>query len=151
MRKVYLAGPISGLTFGEAEDWRIRVANALTRSCIESFSPLRAKEFLVAHGELHAEGWHDHVLTCPRGIMSRDHWDCQTNCDAIFVNLLGAKKVSIGTVMEIGCGFAYRKPVIVVMEKTGNLHDHAMVNEATNYRVETLEEGIMVTRALFNL
>lgn len=146
MKKVYLAGPISGLKFGEASDWRTIAADAFYPE-IEGFSPLRAKEFLHAKGELADIGYDESILACPRGIMTRDHWDCMT-ADVILANLLGAKKVSQGTVMELAWGFAYRKPVVAVMEKEGNVHEHAMVTEAINYRVETLDEAIAVCKAI---
>jgi hypothetical protein len=34
------------------------------------------------------------------------------------------------------------------MEKTGNPHEHMMVNEAIGFRVETLDEAVHVTRSI---
>jgi nucleoside 2-deoxyribosyltransferase len=70
------------------------------------------------------------------------------NCDIMLANLLGAKKVSIGTIGEFFWADAYRKPVIAVMEKEGNPHEHAMIRELTGFRVETLEEGLAVAGAV---
>jgi nucleoside 2-deoxyribosyltransferase len=73
--------------------------------------------------------------------MTRDHWDV-SRCDAVLVVLSGATRVSIGTVMELGWAYAYRKPVVAVMEEEGNPHEHGMVREALSYRVTTLDEAI---------
>ena len=80
-------------------------------------------------------------LGTAHAILTRDHLDCQ-NCDAIFVNLLGASTVSIGTVMEIAWGFAYRKPVVIAMEKEGNVHQHCMLNQSTPFISDTLDHAI---------
>ena len=62
-------------------------------------------------------------------------------------DLLGAERVSIGTVMEIAFAHAYRKPVVAAMEK-GNAHEHAMLCEAIGFRCATLEEAADVARAI---
>ena len=63
-------------------------------------------------------------------------------CDALLVNLLGAKKVSIGSVLEIGWADAFRKPIILAIEKEGNPHDHAELKEVANFIVDNLDEAI---------
>ncbi len=57
-------------------------------------------------------------------------------------------KISIGTVIELGWADAYRKPVILVMEKEDNPHDHPMVREIAGYYVNTLTAGLELTIAL---
>jgi nucleoside 2-deoxyribosyltransferase len=146
MSKVYLAGAISGHTYHEAQRWRNTVADSLAPQ-IECFSPLRCKDYLQAKGGPINGAYEGHALSTARGIMTRDHWDCMT-CDLVFANLLGATSVSIGTVMEIAWAHAYRKPVVFVIERTGNIHDHPMVTEAAGFRVETIAQGLEVTRAI---
>ena len=143
--KIYLAGAISGLTYDDAEAWRHGVASALSPD-IECFSPLRNKQYLRSEGVLEQSYPHS-AFSSDRGINTRDHWDCMTS-DLIFVNLLGASRVSIGTVMEIAWAYAYRKPCVVVMEPSGNVHEHPMIREAIGFRVQTLEEGIVAARAI---
>ena len=60
----------------------------------------------------------------------------------IIANFLGAEKVSIGTVMEVAWAKSKQTPVIAVMEKEGNPHDHPMMTEVFGFRVETLEEAV---------
>ncbi len=62
--------------------------------------------------------------------------------------MLSAQKVSIGTVMEIAWAKAFQIPVIVIMEKEGNLHDHPMIRDCIGFRVETLLEAIWLTKVL---
>jgi nucleoside 2-deoxyribosyltransferase len=147
MKTIYLSGPITGCTYGDCTNWRQYVASKFA-SDIVGVSPLRGKEYLKTLESM--PHTHDHVMSSSRGIMTRDRFDTM-ECDAIFVNLLETERVSIGTVMEVAWADMLRKPVILVMEKEGNLHDHPMVREAAGYRVETLEEGIALTNALLSI
>jgi nucleoside 2-deoxyribosyltransferase len=149
--KVYLAGAISGLNFGDAKSWRDVAVERLKEHDIDGYSPLRAKEYLEQIGNI--ENSYDTVgdfntpLSTAKGIMTRDHYDVQSS-DAVLVYLKGAERVSIGTVMEIAWAFAYRKPVVLVVEK-GHLHEHPMISEAVGYEVDNLEDGIfMIERIL---
>jgi hypothetical protein len=146
-RSVYLAGPITGLTYGEATDWRSAASIWLKARNINAVSPLRGKDFLKDAGVLDGS-YEENPLSTARGIMIRDHFDA-TQCGAVLVNLLGAKKISVGTVMEIAWTFEARVPLIVVMEKEGNPHEHPMINEAISYRVDNLEVGLHVVDTLF--
>lgn len=149
---VYLAGPITGCTYDGCTDWRGSVIDKLPNGIV-GLSPMRHKEYLIERtsgdnlGHV-ADSYSDSVLSCQRGIFARDSWDCR-RCDAILVNMLGAEKVSIGTVMEIAWGHAFNKPVILVMEKEDNIHEHAMLREACPFRVETLDEAVDVLSTLF--
>ena len=143
---VYLAGPITGCSYGECTSWRQGVIKALPPHII-GLSPLRQKEYLGMETAI-MDQYPDTVMSCQRGIMTRDRWDA-TRADAVFVNLLGATRVSIGTVMEIAWADAKRIPIVLVMEKTGNVHEHAMLRDAVGFRVETIDEGVNVLKALF--
>jgi nucleoside 2-deoxyribosyltransferase len=84
-------------------------------------------------------------MSMPKGLTIRDRWDAM-RCDVLLVNLLGATKVSIGTVLEIGWANAMDIP-IVVRDGAGNIHEHAMLNQITGFRVSTLGR-LDVTRQL---
>ncbi|GAG68694.1 unnamed protein product [marine sediment metagenome] len=124
---VYLAGPISGCSYDGCTDWREYVMRALPDG-ITGLSPMRSKQYLIGETTV-ADQYDAKVLSTQRGIFARDSWDCR-RCDAILVNLLGAEKVSIGTVMEIAWAHAFNKPVVLVMEEEDNLHEHSMLREA---------------------
>lgn len=147
MKTCYLAGPITGTTYGDCTNWREYAKKDLASAEIIGVSPMRAKENLQEYGELVGDEYFDEVLSCARGIITRDRWDT-LNADLMLVNLLGAQRVSIGTMIEYGWADSARNPVITVMEKEGNLHDHAMLREITGFRVETLEEGLYVAKSI---
>lgn len=140
---VYLAGPITGLNYAGATDWRDHAITQLNILSIKGLSPMRFKTYLSKEDVLLAEGYGDFVLSTARGIMTRDRFDC-TRADLILVNFLGATRASIGTAMEIAWADLKRIPIVNVMEESGNIHDHAMINEAVGFRVPTLEEGLEV-------
>ena len=145
---VYLAGPISGLTFKDAEDWRQLFSSAVNSDKIECLSPLRGKEYLRDAGVLHSGTYDKSVLTSGKGITRRDYFDC-TRSSVVVVNLLGALKPSIGTIMEIAWAYRDQIPSIVIMEPD-NLHHHVMIEEASTYTVETLEEAATTLKFLLN-
>lgn len=142
----YLAGPITGLTFDGCTDWREFAVKELNTVGITGLSPMRAKDYLKNETFVGDE-YQDTVLSSSRGIITRDRWDTN-RCDLILVNFLGAPRVSIGTVMELAWADACRTPSIVVMEPEGNLHEHSMLREVTGFRVETLEEGLEIAKAI---
>lgn len=147
MLKVYLAGPISGLTFEKCTDWRELAAERLAPE-IAAYSPLRANEFLRGKGRIKANGsYAEHCFARPKGIASRDRWDVQT-CDVVLMNLLGTTRVSVGTMIEVGMAEAWRKPIVLAIEDDGNLHEHPMLAEYAAFRASTLDDAIDITRAI---
>lgn len=152
MSAVYLAGPITGLSYAGCTDWRELAKSELGKSGIKGLSPMRGKEYLAAIEKISGTGEeyaHLGVLSLPRGVMTRDRYDA-TRCDLLLVNLLGAKAVSVGTVMEIAWADLSRIPIVCAMEATGNPHEHMMVAEALGYRVPTLDEALHICRAILS-
>lgn len=144
-RKVYLAGPISGLTFDAAEGWRHAFSSAVDDR-IECFSPLRGKDFLACRGILEGS-YPEEPLATDQAITARDRHDC-TNADLVVFNLLGTTRVTIGTMIELGWADAHRIPAILVIEKEGNPHDHPMVRQTTQFRVDNLEDALALTELI---
>lgn len=144
---VYLAGGISGLTFNEAVEWRRKVRDAVP-SNIKTLSPMRGKQRLeeMTDGKAILDTYEENPLTSYKGINQRDYFDVKRS-DAIFVNVLGAKTVSIGTVMEVAWARAFEIPVILVMEP-GNIHTHSMFTFPCGFIVDTLEKGIEVLKCI---
>lgn len=144
--KVYLAGPISGLSYNNSTEWREDVQKQLVDSGIDCYSPLRGKSYLKQETNI-SDSYEDSVLSSQKGIFNRDSYDCQ-HCDLIFVNLLNTERVSIGTVMEIAWGWAFRKPIVLIIEKEGNLHNHSMVREASSFIVNNVEDAVWITKTV---
>jgi nucleoside 2-deoxyribosyltransferase len=160
-KRVYLAGPIAGLTYEEATlSWRDYVAKALDgnymysdgfhyspNTSIQTYSPMRGKIFLKGTGEkIGKQGYDEHPMSSMQGIIGRDRNDVM-NCDLVFMNVHGAEKVSIGTTVELGWADAFRKPVVLILDK-GGVHDHAFYKGLATYVCENLEQGIQCAKAL---
>jgi nucleoside 2-deoxyribosyltransferase len=144
---IYLAGPIGGLTYSDAVDWRAQAAEDLESIGIECLSPMRGKEYLVNEAILKGTGYDDTLLSNNRAIVTRDRMDVY-NSDAILMNLTGATRVSIGSMVELGWADAQRIPTIIVMEP-GNLHEHGFVYEIGSFVVDTMQDALTIIKGLF--
>jgi nucleoside 2-deoxyribosyltransferase len=149
--KIYLAGPIAGLTATEANDWRKYAENVLKSYGLEGLSPLRAKVEQLPQGEaLTNQGYEHHPLTSQKGIVTRDRNDVRT-CDAVIFNLVGVNKLSLGSAVEFGWADAFRKPIIAILDPadTSNPFCHAFVKELSGFIVPTLDQALAVAAAIF--
>lgn len=174
---VYLSGPIAGLNYEEARyGWRATVATQLEPG-IKILSPMRHEGHLAeVKGALTPAGQLDHFFSGSRIIVEKDYLDIQ-RCDIMLVNVLGAKKVSIGTVAEIGYASALGKKIILVMEDQGyyvvspettkidpssgwevprdaqwgnNPHEHPFVTVPAALRLNNLDEAVYAINALLS-
>jgi hypothetical protein len=147
---VYLAGPITGLQWEGATGWREWIKKNVPYH-IQTISPLRGKQYLEKRssddGQI-LDSYDGYPLSSQKGINARDHWDC-TRASLVFVNLIGATRVSIGTVMEIAWAFTHGVPVILCIDP-GNIHDHAMIRESANFIVDSVEKGLEVMVAILS-
>lgn len=146
---IYLAGPITGLTHDEARyGWREKFAKLLPPH-IHCMSPMRGKEFLSDLGVLTSgENYPQNALCSPEGITTRDYNDVK-NSDAIVACYLeSGDRPSLGTAVEFGYAWAHHIPIIVIgSEEEVNVR-HFMLKRMAGYRVDTLEEGALVTSLL---
>lgn len=119
---------------------------------IVCYSPMRAKDYLAKLATISPTG-QEYVsmspLSTPRGVITRDRFDTQ-RVDLVIMNLLGATRVSIGSMIELGWADSVRTPIVVVMEPEGNPHEHMMVAELTGFRVTTLEEAKTICVAILS-
>lgn len=155
--KVYLAGPITGLTYDQAaNDWRKDVTEKLRDLAphIHPFSPMRGKQHLVKHGVKPLPGapnsTRSKAISTDRAIITRDSHDVRT-ADALFINFLPAMltgRVSIGTVWEMGHASAFNIPMIVV-STPDNPHHHLFVEATAGYVVDNIAEGLEILIHLF--
>jgi nucleoside 2-deoxyribosyltransferase len=143
--RVYLAGPITGLLYQETVDWREKVKDQLAPDVV-AMSPMRGKAYLatgkpIEDATTQALG---NVMSSAHGITGRDRNDVR-NADAVLMNLLGAERVSIGTMIEAGWADAFRVPLVVVREPD-NIHRHGMLDEVATYTVGDLDEAVHLVR-----
>lgn len=141
---VYLAGPITGQTFAGATDWRDYVRVQLPAE-IDVRNPMRCKVARLKQAKSIGD-----PLTRAMGITTRDRCDVM-QASMVLVNVLGASKASIGTVMEIAWADLLRIPVVLVMEPEGNPHEHAMLTSCVGWRVESLDEAVRILKAVLIL
>lgn len=147
-KKVYLAGPIGGCTYAEAQDWRNVLSHLLsTKSdgAIRGYSPLRGKGALRDAGTLSTVAYPFYSpLATSKAILARDFNDCRT-ADLIIANLLehnyGAPP-SLGTIMEIGFAYALQVPILGVCAYAANpVATHAMIESAVSFWAQSLDEA----------
>ena len=152
MKSVYLSGPISGLTYDEAAlGWRHEIGAVLEAAGAEVFDPTRLEtENLGSEGPLSPLADQQSVMMNWKSITTKDRFYVQET-DVVLMNLLGATRVSIGSMLELGWADLLRKPVILVMEKEGNLHDHAMVREMVGFHTTSLDQGVDLICTLLQL
>ena len=140
--KVYLAGPITGQTYGESVKWRYETSDNFdkyTGGKIIGYSPMRGKAYNSPEDKAQPS-FDDSTIHSITGINIRDFNDVKTS-DAILVNFLECKDViSIGTVMEIAWARAFQIPVVIVMQKD-NIHQHGLLTYGVIV-VDTLEDGV---------
>ena len=140
---VYLAGPITGLSFAGCTEWRDGAIAMLAEHGIKGFSPLRAKEYLLGESSLRDAYDGDdptYWLSTAKAIVARDRFDCQ-RVDMVLMNVIGAERVSIGTMIEAGWADAARVPFVLAHEK-GGIHDHAMLTQLAGWETDSLEKAI---------
>lgn len=161
-KTIYLAGPISGHYKKGAMSWREEVTQWLDDFCFNNMEynykvkdPLRGKGLDKFRGKIKDAYDGESPLRTPQGIFYRDFNDVFT-CDLVLANFsdtairrvsrgedrsVDIQLASIGTVMELGWAWAFRKPVVLVLPRN-NVHDHTFIKRTAVVQVETLEEGL---------
>lgn len=126
MKRVYLCGPIAGLTSVQAKGgWRAELSYLLSPD-IFPVSPMRAEpehESGLISGRPEAY-MNDPMLTAA-AITHRDRLDVM-RCDLVVADLRG-QLVSKGSMIELGWADAYRKPIVAILTPE-DCHWHVMVN-----------------------
>lgn len=156
MSLVYLGGPITGLTFDEATDWREQTP---LPEGWQGLSPMRDKEKFRIEGPLPS--------TFDEGsqAVEQDLFDIRV-MDVGLWNFLGAERASIGSCVEIGYAFALAKPIVIVQEPAGpafdtgesvdddwkevgwqtrprpNPHDHIFIHEFATFECSTMDDAL---------
>ena len=134
--KMYLAHPISGLSYEEVMEYytettqflRARYGDQLT-----IMSPMIGKAHLRTEKELRAYGT-DHPISTNHHIIERDRWMVK-RADIVYVNLCNTEEVSIGSMMELAWAHDNGVYSIVSMGEE-NVHRHAFVLEAADLVAE---------------
>lgn len=145
--RVYGCGPITGLSYEQARfGWRKQFADLLDPR-IEFLSPMRQEGHLAEVTEIAHQAYAGSAMSSIRGIVAKDKLDVQRST-IIVANFLGAKNVSIGSVIELGWANAWDKPIILVMEPKDNIHDRFFLTELSHFRTDSVEEAAHWSNAL---
>lgn len=140
MPRVYLCGPMSGLTLEQARAWRQRAGDYLEQFNIEVLDPCRQvmdDKFIMDNF-----GVAGNPMLSGKALVTKDRMDVRRS-DLILANLKGATKPGIGSVMEIAWADAYGIPVALVMEAHSNPNDHAFVRELCGFQFTELDEALI--------
>lgn len=121
-----------------------RPAGAIIVPKFKCICPMRGEEaFLKSLGTpvpSRHETISDHPLASDRVQNARDFWDVK-EADVIFVNLLGSKMASIGTIGEVAIAWYLRKFILVIAEP-GNVHtEHGLFREWASLVLPTIDQG----------
>ncbi len=158
---IYVAGPMTGLEWDGANDWRERVREALP-DC-EVRSPLRGKAWLKRESVIESSEY-PMPFGSKNAIIKRDHWDVQC-ADLVIANFentaicgmcdpdesVGDHQIaSIGTCFELAWAYEFGTPVISIIPE-GNIHRHAFIQAASLEIVRDLETALKLARLLLNL
>jgi len=137
--RVYCARPISGCSFDEVTTYYRETVDILKGMGYEVLFPMCGKGYLRNEIEFKAHGYNN-PLSTNHAIVERDRWMTQS-CDILFVYLVGAKLVSIGSVAEMAWAHHMGKHTIVIMEE-GNIHQHAFILDMADVIFPTYQEGL---------
>jgi nucleoside 2-deoxyribosyltransferase len=151
---VYLAGPITGQSYEGATEWREHFKARIESKFgdkINCLSPMRGKHYLQSLQDISATGMEKYgILSGGPAVLTRDYSDT-TSADILVVNLLGATKVSIGTMFEVAWAYSKHIPIVLVIEKgTENVHAHSMLLTMCGYQVDNVEDAITIVSAFFS-
>jgi nucleoside 2-deoxyribosyltransferase len=147
-RTVYLAGPITGHTYGAANNWRNDVIAELGAYNIRGISPLRCEPIV---GEHYQPQYTDPRFGTPRAIASKNLFDVQ-QCDMTLAYMpaeLNQERISLGTISELAWARALDKPTILVSDDdriTGN----PVVQSNAGWIVTTLDEGLDIVTGILS-
>ena len=142
--KIYLARPISGLTFEEVVGYYEATSDELRSHGYGVLCPMTGKGYLRNETEFRAYGY-DNPVSTNRAIVGRDHWMVEQS-DVVFVDLTGAQKVSIGCVSELAWAYHLRKHIVLSLDN--DFHKHAFVLEMADVIFPSYEEAMRYLKIL---
>lgn len=149
---IYLAGPISGCTYGEANDWRDEVSRDLrdVAAHIRGVSPLRCEPL---HGERYKPEYADARFGTPSAIAAKNKEDVR-RCDAVLAYLPADEPASVGTLQEIGWAAGLGKPIVLVTDN-GRVRNNPVIKATVPWRfLETpcgFQEAIDTLTGIFGV
>lgn len=144
---IYLCGPITGLSYNDAFDgWRGVFQRTLDPArldhAIDIYNPMRHQGAMAEVGCIEAtnEAYEHNPLMTERAVVAKDKLDVKRS-SLIVVCLLGATTITVGSLIELGWADAWDIPILLIMEKSGNPHEHLFVRTIASFRTDNIEEA----------
>lgn len=140
---LYLAGPMSGLTWRQALEWR-KQATDILHTHWRIINPVRHQVSVEQLDEIIPCGVQDDSHTalhlCATGLCAQDEFYIDQS-DWLLCNYLDAVRPSFGTVWEQGYAWGRNKHILSVIEP-GSLHDHPFVRRRSHVFTPNLDDAI---------
>jgi nucleoside 2-deoxyribosyltransferase len=137
MLKIYLCGPITGMSWEQATGWRRQATAFLEKHGFEVLDPMRGKEaFLRGTDSIPI----DLPFRYPNEILHRDRFDV-TRSDALLANFLHAERPSIGSDFELAWATEQRKIIVLIAKPDSLYAQHPFVRYAVTYLTDSIEDG----------
>ncbi len=139
MRRIYLCGPIRGLSYEEAIVWRSKAIEKFTTFGFECLSPMRSKELIKGEEKI-TDSYENLNGYSAHDIFARDKFDV-SQCDIILANFLDKKSTIIGSLFEIAWGYLLGKYIVIVVPKD-SVYRHPFIRESASIMFENLDEAV---------
>lgn len=140
--RIYLAGPIGGLTPPQVFDHFESLAAKL-RPYYEVLHPMLGKgHFRQSPATFVTEGY-THPVSNNHSITRRDLW-CVQQANIVLADFSRTPDaVTIGTCIELGWGYAFHKHTLAVLDlSVPNVHQHAFILECADIVWPTMAQAV---------
>lgn len=149
MKYIYLAGPITGVSYKDTTQWRDTLE---FEPGIKGISPMRMKEFLSRKKKIGHSYPEQEIMGAARPIHTRDRYDC-THADAVLAYMPKeqaeiAGYPSLGTCIEMGWASAVGVPVVLVCDDK-RVIGHPLVQGLAGWILPRLEDGVAAINGMF--
>lgn len=148
MKTVYLASPMSGMTLKATNRWREIATEFFEDLGVKCLSPLRDKEYPDILDKNYIG---DSLFFTSKFLTLRDRNDVKSSDLILFNFSIAPKKISIGSLIEVGWADAFDKPSVCIIQKENNVHLHPMLIESCDFVVDSLESGLYVAASVLGV
>lgn len=135
---------MTGVRLKKAMAWRLYVKQRLP-ACFKTRNPILSERRAEGDRKIPKEN-KSGLLGKGKTFTRKDKNDVKRS-SLVFINLLGAEQVSIGTICELAWAYIFGVPTIVVIDRK-NVHWHPFVIEMADVVVDNLDDGINAVKAL---
>ena len=137
---VYLGGPIRGLSYDEASNWRNQAIERLSEVGIECLSPMRGKELIKEESKI-TDSYENLKGCSSKDIFNRDKFDVSRS-DILLFNFTNRKVSIIGSLFELAWGHLLGKYCVLAVDKESIYAKHPFVKESASIIFDNIEDAI---------